>query len=139
MFNTIQQAVKSDSQLAKLLAEARDFAQVYVLARQRQKGCDGMGELATMKEEFRDVVGKVVQYSMEKKYISEDISYDIDSIAEVVRLRIHYEDRTHLSAPFHRTCLMLPPRLKEEIKSFDLLNYAASSPGSAASKRDRNV
>ena len=86
MFNTIQQASKSDSQLARLLAEAKEYAQVYVLARQRQKGCDGMGELATMKEEFRDVVDKVIQYSQEKKYISQDVSYDIDSVAdEIVR------------------------------------------------------
>ena len=84
MFNTIQQASKSDIQLAKLLADARDFAQVYVLARQRQKGCDGMGELATLKEEFRDVVDKVLHYCKENKYISEGISYDIDSIAEEV-------------------------------------------------------
>ena len=82
MFNIIQQATKSDIQLAKLLAEAREFAQVYVLARHRQKGCDGMGELATMKEEFRDVVDKVIQYSQEKKYISQNISYDIDSVAD---------------------------------------------------------
>ena len=86
MFNTIQQASKSDIQLAKLLLESKEFAQVYVLTRQRQKGCDGMGELATMKEEFRDVVDKVIQYSKEKNYISENISYDIDSIAdEIVR------------------------------------------------------
>ena len=84
MFNIIQQASKSDIQLAKLLADARDFAQVYVLARQRQKGCDGMGELATLKEEFRDVVDKVIQYCKEKKYISQDVSYDIDSIAEEI-------------------------------------------------------
>jgi len=84
MFNTIQQASESDIQLDKLLAEARDFAQVYVLARQRQKGCDGMGELATMKEEFRDVVDKVIQYCKEKKYITEVISYDIDSLAEEI-------------------------------------------------------
>lgn len=46
MFNKIQQVSKSDSLLAKLFAEAKEYAQVYVLARQRQKGCDGMGELA---------------------------------------------------------------------------------------------
>jgi len=84
MFNTIQQASKSDIQLAKLLADARDFAQVYVLARQRQKGCDGMGELATLKEEFRDVVDKVIQYCKEEKYITEVISYDIDSITKEI-------------------------------------------------------
>jgi len=85
MFNTIQQASKSDSHLDKLLAEAGEFAQVYVLARQRHKGCDGMGELATMKEEFRDVVDKVIQYCKEKKYISEVIFFDIDSIADEIK------------------------------------------------------
>jgi len=84
MFNTLQQASKSDSHLDRLLAEAREYAQVYVLTRQRQKGCDGMGELATMKEEFRDVVDKVIQYCKEKKYISQDVSYDIDSIADEI-------------------------------------------------------
>ena len=53
-----------------------------------------MGELATMKEEFSDVVDKVIQYSKEKNYISEVVSYDIDSVAdEIVKVRIHYEDR----------------------------------------------
>jgi hypothetical protein len=85
VFNTIQQESESDSQLAKLLVEAREFAQVYVLARQRHKGCDGMGELATMKEEFGDVVDKVIQYCKEKKYISEVISFDLDSIADEIK------------------------------------------------------
>jgi len=84
MFNGIKQASESDMQLDKLLAEARDFAQVYMLVRQRQKGCDGMGELATLKEEFRDVFNKVIQYSQKKNYISEVISFDIDSIADKI-------------------------------------------------------
>ena len=83
----IIEAAKSDLRLARLLDEVREYASVYVLARQRQKGCDGMGELATMKEEFRDVVDKVIQYSQEKKYISDDLSCEIDAIAdEIVRL-----------------------------------------------------
>lgn len=84
MIRTIFKAAKSEAQLAGLLNEAREYAQVYVLARQRQKGCDGMGELATMKEEFRDVIDKLLQYCDEKKYISEVISYDIDSIADEI-------------------------------------------------------
>lgn len=88
MLNTIKETSKSDNQLARLLAEAREYAHVYVLARKRQKGCDGMGELATMKEECRDVIDKVIQYSQEKKYISQSVSYDIDSIAdEILRER----------------------------------------------------
>ena len=84
MFNTIQQASKSDSRLAELLDEAIEYAHVYVLARQRQKGCDGMGELATVKEEFRDSVDKVIQYSQEKKYISHDVTCALDAIADEI-------------------------------------------------------
>ena len=85
MIKRILEAAASDQRLATILDEAREYAQVYVLSRQRQKGCDGTGELATMKEEFRDVVDKVIQYSQEKKYISQDVSYDIDSLADEIK------------------------------------------------------
>ena len=84
MITGISERSKSDPELARLLDEAREYACIYVLARQRQKGCDGMGELATMKEEFRDIVDKVIQYSQEKKYISQNVSYDIDSVADEI-------------------------------------------------------
>ena len=84
MIVAIKNASKSDTGLARLLDEACEYASVYVLARQRQKGCDGMGELATMKEEFRDVVDKVIKYCQEKKYIPQDLSYDIDSMADEI-------------------------------------------------------
>lgn len=61
-----------------------EYAQIYILAKQRHKGCKGIGELMTLKEEFRDVVDKVIQYSQEKEYISQDVSYDIDSIADEI-------------------------------------------------------
>ena len=84
MMKRILDASASDQRLSAILGEVREYAQVYLLARQRQKGCDGMGELATMKEELRDVVDKVIQYSKGRKYISQDISYDIDSIADEI-------------------------------------------------------
>ena len=84
MIEGIFKTSKTDAQLSGLLDEVKEFAQVYLLARQRQKGCDGMGELATMKEEFRDVVDKVIQYCQEKKYISRDLSFDIDAIADKI-------------------------------------------------------
>ena len=88
MIRKILDASKSDPGLAKLVDEAREYAQIYLLAKQRHKGCEGTGELMTLKEEFRDVVDKVIQYCKEKKYISEVISYDIDSIAdEVIKVR----------------------------------------------------
>lgn len=84
----MQQESKSDSHLVRLLVEAREYVQVYVLVRQRKKGCDSMGESATIKEECRGVIDKVIQYCQEKKFISEAVSYDIDSIAdEIIRGR----------------------------------------------------
>lgn len=84
MLNTIQLASKSDRTLAKLLNEAKDYAHFYVLARQRQKGCDGLGEMTNLKDELRNTVDKMIQYAQDKKYISVIISYDIDSIAEEI-------------------------------------------------------
>ncbi len=87
MLKIILKASLSDQRLSAIVEKVREYASVYVLARQRQKGCDGMGELATMKEEFRDVVDKAIQYCKEKKYISEVTGYDIETIAdEIVRL-----------------------------------------------------
>jgi len=85
MMETIFKASKSDARLAGLIDEVKEFAEVYALARQRQKGCDGMGELATIKEEFRDAVDEVIQYCNEKKYISEVIGYDIDAIVDEIK------------------------------------------------------
>jgi hypothetical protein len=84
MIGTIFDASKSDPELVTLVDEAREYAEMYLLAQKTQRGCDGMGELATLKEEFRDIVDKVIQYSQEKKYISEVISYDIDLIADEI-------------------------------------------------------
>lgn len=52
MIDAVLQASKSDARLAALLDEAREYAQIYLLARQRQKGCEGTGELMTLREEF---------------------------------------------------------------------------------------
>jgi hypothetical protein len=61
MFDTVLQASKSDAQLVMLLGEAREYAQIYLLAKDRKKGCEGTGELMTLREEFRDAVDKMVR------------------------------------------------------------------------------
>lgn len=86
MIKLIFEESKTDALLSRLLEDAVEYARVYTLARRRQKGCDGMGELTTVREEFRDVVDKMMKYLQEKKNISQDVSYDIDSVAdEIVR------------------------------------------------------
>ena len=45
MIDAILKKSVSDPHLARLAEEARDNAEVYLLAKKRQKGCDGMGEV----------------------------------------------------------------------------------------------
>jgi len=84
MIEHIVQTAKSDGCLAALLEESREYAQVYLLAKQRHKGCDGTGELTTLKEEFKDTVDKMIRYCNEHENLSNECVYDPDSIADML-------------------------------------------------------
>lgn len=81
MLETILNASKSDSHLAALVDETREYAQVYLLAKQRHKGCSGTGELMTLKEECKDTIDKMIRHCKEKEYLSGPCEYDPDAIA----------------------------------------------------------
>jgi hypothetical protein len=59
----------------------QEYAEIYLIAKQRQKGCDGMGEVATLKDELIYLMNEMIRYCKEKGYLSGDVSYDIDFIA----------------------------------------------------------
>ena len=80
IIETMQKFVQNDAQLARLFERVREYAELYLIAKQRQKGCDGMGEVATLKDEFIYSLNEMMRYCKEKGYLSEDISYEIDSI-----------------------------------------------------------
>jgi hypothetical protein len=90
MINDILAASKTDARLAALVDEAREYAQVYLLAKQCHKGCDGTGELMTLKEEFKDTIDKMVRYCKEREYLSGACDYDPDSCADIL-VRMHTE------------------------------------------------
>jgi hypothetical protein len=73
---------RSDAGLRQLLGTAREYADLYVLAKKRQKGCDGMGELAMVREEFSASLDGLMHYCKRKGYIVCDIGYEIDSAAD---------------------------------------------------------
>ncbi len=85
MIKEIIKYAASDRELKMLLDKAYDYAQVYVLAKQRQKGCDGMGEVTNLKDEFQTVLGELFEYCKNKNYISADLllldALDIDSLS----------------------------------------------------------
>ena len=84
MIDQILKASKSDQDLSKLLETVREYAQVYLFAKQRQKGCNGFGEVTNLREEFKEVVDKMIKYCKEKKYIPDDFKYDIELITEEI-------------------------------------------------------
>jgi len=81
IIETIQKFVQNDAQLARLFERVQEYAELYLIAKQRQKGCDGMGEVAMLKDEFIYSLNEMIRYCKEKGYLSGDVSYDIDSIA----------------------------------------------------------
>ena len=84
MLENIIIAAMSDRHLAVQLDEVREIAQVYLLAKQRHKGCAGTGELMTLKEEFKDTIDKMVRYGKEKNYLTGEYTYDPDLIAQAL-------------------------------------------------------
>jgi hypothetical protein len=84
MIDTIINTSKSDAHLAALVEDSREYAQIYLLAKQRHKGCNGTGELMTLREEFKDAVDKMVRYCKEKDHLSEASGYDPDLVAKAL-------------------------------------------------------
>ena len=85
MIDRILQASKSDARLLALLNEAREYAQIYLLAKDRKKGCEGTGELMTLREEFRDVIEKLGKYCREKGCPCDINADDPDAAARTLR------------------------------------------------------
>ena len=77
----IRDLKKDDTQLTRLFDRVQEYAEIYLIAKQRQKGCDGMGEVATLKDELIYLTNEMIRYCKEKRYLSGEISYEIDSIA----------------------------------------------------------
>ncbi len=84
IIEAIRTFVQKDVRLARLLDRVRENGELYLIAKQRQKGCDGMGEVATLKDEFLYSLNEMIQYCKEKGYLIGDVSYDIDSIARKI-------------------------------------------------------
>ena len=85
MIRQISEIAKSDPGFVRLYWTAREYADIYLLARKTQKGCDGMGELAMAKEEFGDSLDTLINYCIGKKYLSGDVLYELKSEADELR------------------------------------------------------
>jgi hypothetical protein len=72
---------KDDVHLVQLFNRVQEYAELYLIAKQRQKGCDGMGEVATLKDELIYLTDEMIQYCKKRGYFLDDVSYDADLIA----------------------------------------------------------
>ena len=78
----ILQASKTDALLAGLLEEVQEYSQIYLLAKERQKGCNALAQFFALKEEFKDVIDTMFQYCRRKKNLQCAVEeYDLDSLA----------------------------------------------------------
>jgi hypothetical protein len=84
LLSTIREHSRSDEQLLKLLNMASEYTDIYFLAKQRQKGCDGLGEMTNLKDELKSALDEVLEYCKGKGYIGDNISCDIDLMADEV-------------------------------------------------------
>ncbi len=73
---------EKDPELSDLLAEARESAHYYLLVKKRQKGCDGMGEAAALKEEFKEIMDKLIAHCKKQDNIPGSFKYDLDMAAD---------------------------------------------------------
>jgi len=84
LFKRMHACAKADPVLFKLYENAAEYARAYLLARERQKGCDGMGMMTTMKEDFMCALDALLQrcHSQELSYNGPAFEIDIDWAAE---------------------------------------------------------
>jgi hypothetical protein len=86
-FRYIEKFLTMDSRLTACLDEVRECAKLYLMAKQRQKGCDGMGKVATLEDDFTYSLGGLILYCQEKGYLSGEIPYESEAAArEVCRI-----------------------------------------------------
>ncbi len=81
MIQELQKVAETDSGLKGRLEKVRDYAEVYLFAKKRQKGCDGLGEMTNLKDEFQNALDEMIEYCRGKGYLQKDVPYDIELIA----------------------------------------------------------
>jgi len=81
MFQFIQQRPDADPGLSKLIGTVMEYAEIYALSKNRQRGCDGMGEAAALKEELLTAIEDLMKYCKERGYITDEVKVDPDMLA----------------------------------------------------------
>jgi hypothetical protein len=81
-----EMAACPDPGLSRLFENAAEYARVYLLAIERQKGCDGMGIMMTMKEDFKSALRDLLQRCSAQGYIHNRAAFEIDFEIDINRI-----------------------------------------------------
>lgn len=77
LYDEMLKVTKVDAQLAALCARAAEYARLHLYAR-KITGCNGLGEIENLLDEFRCMIYETMRYCSEKKYIDELAIYTVE-------------------------------------------------------------
>ncbi len=77
LYSEILRAAEADAQLSILCRRAAEYARLHLYAR-KISGCNGLGEIENLLDEFRKMIYEIIRYCGRKKYIDEFAIYSID-------------------------------------------------------------
>ncbi len=77
LYNEIVEAKKFDVQLSILFDRAAEYARLHLHAR-KIAGCNGLGEIDNLLDEFRKLIYEIIRYCGKRKYIDDLAIYTID-------------------------------------------------------------
>ena len=87
MLQLIQQKSGADPGMSKLIGTVTEYAEIYALSKNRQKGCDGMGEAAALREELLMAIEDLMKYCKDHGYITDEVKVDPDVLAREFMLK----------------------------------------------------
>lgn len=77
LYNEIITVIEFDAELSILHSRAAEYARLHLHAR-KSSGCNSMGEIEHLLDEFRQMIYEIIRYCGQKKYIDDLAIYSID-------------------------------------------------------------
>ena len=77
LYNEILEAKKSDAELSILCDRAAEYARLHLYAR-KITGCNSLGEIENLLDEFRQMIYEIIKYCGKKNYIDDLAIFTID-------------------------------------------------------------
>ncbi len=77
LYNEILEAKKFDAELSVLCHKAAEYARLHLYAR-KISGCNSLGEIEHLLDEFRRMIFEIISYCGKKNYIDNLAIYSFD-------------------------------------------------------------